>query len=296
MNIRQTTDVEKFAEQALPFLQHRPAEHNLLLALLRSLLSSQSRSPAVLITVEQAQETVAVALQTAARPLLLSRMESPASIEALVYHIQTCWPSQTVPLRQSLRQFGAPQAEGALLAKRLRRKTGLRYEPKIAMRIHRLTQVIPARSRQYPMCQLAAGTLRLARSGDRPQLIRWSRAFELEAFGEPRTDPALWVDRSLHAASLYLWEASTGPVAMVAGQGSIERREGGRIGPVYTPPRYRGRGYATAATAALSQQLLDQGCSACYLFTDLNNPTANRIYQAIGYSPVCNWDEYAVRG
>ena len=27
-------------------------------------------------------------------------------------------------------------------------------------------------------------------------------------------------------------------------------------------------------------------------FTDLRNPTSNRIYQAIGYTPVCDMDDY----
>jgi hypothetical protein len=52
---------------------------------------------------------------------------------------------------------------------------------------------------------------------------------------------------------------------------------------VYTPPELRGRGYATALTAELSQRLLDQGRRFCFLFTDLTNPTSNAIYERIGY-------------
>jgi len=46
------------------------------------------------------------------------------------------------------------------------------------------------------------------------------------------------------------------------------------------------RGYASAITAAASQLQLDKGRRWCFLFTDLANPTSNRIYQAIGYRPV----------
>ena len=59
-----------------------------------------------------------------------------------------------------------------------------------------------------------------------------------------------------------------------------------RIGPVYTPPERRGRGYASAATAALSQRLLDAGAEEVLLYTDLANPVSNSIYQRIGYRPV----------
>jgi predicted GNAT family acetyltransferase len=68
---------------------------------------------------------------------------------------------------------------------------------------------------------------------------------------------------------------------------------GVRIGPVYTPPDLRGRGYASALTAELSAELLAGGRDYCFLYTDLANPTSNRIYQAIGYEFVCESAEYA---
>jgi hypothetical protein len=32
--------------------------------------------------------------------------------------------------------------------------------------------------------------------------------------------------------------------------------------------------------------MLDEGRRFCFLYTDLANPTSNKIYQAIGYKPV----------
>jgi predicted GNAT family acetyltransferase len=58
-----------------------------------------------------------------------------------------------------------------------------------------------------------------------------------------------------------------------------------RIGPVYTPPAQRGRGWASNAVAAVSRRILAEGARAC-LFTDQHNPTSNRIYAALGYRPV----------
>jgi len=43
----------------------------------------------------------------------------------------------------------------------------------------------------------------------------------------------------------------------------------------------------------LSQQLLDEGCHCCFIFTDLANPTSNHIYQEIGYRPICDWLDYS---
>jgi predicted GNAT family acetyltransferase len=66
-----------------------------------------------------------------------------------------------------------------------------------------------------------------------------------------------------------------------------------RIGPVYTPPEARGRGYGSAVTAHLTQHIRAGGADAC-LFTDLANPTSNKIYAAIGYRPVADFHRYRI--
>ncbi len=58
-----------------------------------------------------------------------------------------------------------------------------------------------------------------------------------------------------------------------------------RIGPVYTPPEQRRKGYAGAAVAAVSALLREAGARVC-LFTDQANPTSNGVYVALGYRPV----------
>ena len=87
--------------------------------------------------------------------------------------------------------------------------------------------------------------------------------------------------------ALYLWE--DGEVASLAGIGS-PTPHGVRVGPVYTPPDRRGRGYASALVAGISQAALDAGRTFCFLFTDLANPTSNHIYETIGYRPVRDVD------
>ena len=66
-----------------------------------------------------------------------------------------------------------------------------------------------------------------------------------------------------------------------------------RVGPVYTPPDGRRRGYAEAVTAAVTARALARGRRFCFLFTDLANPTSNGIYRRIGYRPVCDVDQWA---
>jgi predicted GNAT family acetyltransferase len=59
-----------------------------------------------------------------------------------------------------------------------------------------------------------------------------------------------------------------------------------RLGPVYTPPAERRRGFGGAVTAAVSQAALVAGATDVVLFTDLANPTSNALYQRLGYRPV----------
>lgn len=64
------------------------------------------------------------------------------------------------------------------------------------------------------------------------------------------------------------------------------------VSGVYTPPAFRRRGYARALVAEVSKELLSRGYELTNLFTDLSNPTSNKIYQEIGYHPVCDYHQY----
>jgi predicted GNAT family acetyltransferase len=62
---------------------------------------------------------------------------------------------------------------------------------------------------------------------------------------------------------------------------------------VYTPPHRRRRGYAGSAVAAASRRALAGGATTCMLFTDLANPTSNKIYAEVGYRRAGDWEEHA---
>ena len=63
---------------------------------------------------------------------------------------------------------------------------------------------------------------------------------------------------------------------------------GTTVGAVYTPPEHRNHDYATAVTATITQKALNAGKKYVVLYTELDNPTSNSIYQQIGYKPVVN--------
>ncbi len=105
--------------------------------------------------------------------------------------------------------------------------------------------------------------------------------------------PAMLLARRIEDpdGDLLLWEDAGTPVSL-AGFGN-PTPNGTRVGPVYTPPALRGRGYASALVGQMTAMLLSRGFRFCFLFTDLANPTSNSIYQRVGYEPVSDVDQYA---
>lgn len=135
----------------------------------------------------------------------------------------------------------------------------------------------------------APGSLRAAGHGERQLLIDWTRAFAHEAGVHGGDEADAIVASQLARERLFVWD-DHGPVSMV----SLSPRVAGlvRIGPVYTPPERRRAGYASSAVAAISRRALADGAQRCALFTDLANPTSNKIYADVGYRRFADWEEH----
>jgi RimJ/RimL family protein N-acetyltransferase len=141
-----------------------------------------------------------------------------------------------------------------------------------------------------------AGLAEPARLADLDVLVRWWLAFEAEALPDDRTgdgpdahtveEVRRGIEERLAGGDngVWVWRIDGEPVSTSGYAGPTGT--GIRIGPVYTPPEHRRRGYASALVADLSAGLLANGFERCFLYTDLANPTANRIYEAIGYRRV----------
>jgi uncharacterized protein len=136
------------------------------------------------------------------------------------------------------------------------------------------------------------GKLRIATEDDLELIERWTAEFWLEALHEDDTAGARRRSAMrVRQGDIYVWETPEQHlVSMVARTRPLAHTIS--VAMVYTPPAYRGKGYASNCVAAFSQLLLDQGRQSCNLFTDLANPISNRIYQKIGYRPVCDFDDY----
>lgn len=154
----------------------------------------------------------------------------------------------------------------------------------VPQRIYGLNQVIPHAR--------VAGSLRAADRSDVALLVAWTAHFNEELHMPGQQTPQQLeaeVRRHVDQGRRFIWQEKE-PVCFVGAGGP--RRLVARIGPVYTPPEHRRRGYAGAAVAAASQLMLERGHPICCLYTDTSNPTSNHIYQEVGFRPVCDVEEY----
>jgi predicted GNAT family acetyltransferase len=62
------------------------------------------------------------------------------------------------------------------------------------------------------------------------------------------------------------------------------------VGNVFTDPDYRGQGYATLCTSAVTKELLSQGTDVV-LNVQEGNADAVHIYEKLGYRPYCRFIE-----
>lgn len=250
-------------------------EHNVLATVLDIARGGAWSGASLFAYVESDEgDVVAAALRVPRRRMLASEMDG-ATADALI----GAWLDRD----PELPGVGAPREVARLLGRAWERRTGGRATLAVAEALHTLDRV---RDPSRP----ASGRLRAARADDRDLLIGWMRDFSLEAgLGDGADAPDI-VDRRVDRGLLHIWEDS-GPVAMVGNSPSVA--DVVRIGPVYTPPEWRSRGYASSAVAAVSRGALGAGARRCMLYTDLANPTSNRIYAALGYRRVAEWEELA---
>jgi GNAT superfamily N-acetyltransferase len=279
MQLEEHAGAAAFLSAAAPVLEADEARHNLMFGICSTLLDAPDAYPEAHLWTVVADDVVAAALVTPPFNLVVAQ---PLDDEALSF------------VAEALHQRGVdlPGVTGAipeadLFAAAWAKLTGLRGSVRMKQGIY------AARSVQTPSG--VSGAARHAHPDDRDLLVDWLQAFQDEALApeSPHVDLERMVEHRLAAttAGLVLWEDESQPVSMCGFGGRTPH--GIRIGPVYTPPDLRRRGYAGALTAHVTQQQLDGGRDHCFLYTDLANPTSNRIYMNVGYERVCDSAEYA---
>lgn len=259
------------------FLMRNEAHHNLILGLIDRLAGDPKfyDSQPYFAAAKAAGETVAAAVMTPPYPLVISLCEEEGVFEPLVADARDFLPEVS----------GVNSPNASRFAEAWQAATGESCEVMLSERCYRLDRLITP--------QGVTGAARPAAEEDVEWLVDWIIEFVREAVPweeRPRDVAKEGLRRVLQLpreiGGFLIWEVEGVPVS-VAGYGNPTPNSL-RVGPVYTPPEQRRRGYAGACTAAACRHVLDGGKSFVTLFADLTNATSNHVYQAIGFEPVCD--------
>ena len=267
---RLTSDVEEYAERTWDLLTASPAEHTIALTVLERVRAGRrwSDEPLLFGWFEDGREVRGAVFRTPPFELLLAVVPEEATAELVA----------------ALRAAGAsvPGVDGDVagaerFAEAWTAATGERGTTTLALDLYELGTL---RQPEPP----PAGRGRAADDEDLELAVRWYTAFQDET-PTHSTDVRPLVRERMDDRRLWLWEDGTGiPVSLAARTQAVAGVA--RIAPVYTPAEHRRHGYATAVTAACAADALARDVERVVLYTDLADPSANAMYQRIGFRPI----------
>lgn len=287
-----TEDLGEFLGVAGTFLRSRPVLHTVPLTVTETLRLRGTQAygtEAPLFGVLEGEGVVRGAwFRTPPYRLMLTplaaEVEEGATVEALVEALA----EQLAGLGHALPGVSAEQTTAGAFAEAWQRRTGAKAELHQRQRLYRLGELKPP----SPMPE---GRARVAGTRDRELLARWHEEFA-EAVGNVAAgDAESWADSRIRYGGVVLWETPEGVPGSMAGTHPMVAGQV-RVAPVYTPAEFRGRGYAGAATVAVSRAAQAAGAEDVLLFADLANPTSNGLYRRVGYRGMGDFEVYDFLG
>jgi predicted GNAT family acetyltransferase len=274
MDVAAFTDPAPFADQVRPVIERHPAQSSILATVLDQAVNGHPIDDSLWLLISDSGGPVAAAMHTPPWNLYLTPLPDDARSKALEVLADVL-----VEAGRDLPGITASPTDAHAFADAWRQRVGGR--PRLTLRelLYEIRDVPPP-----PDPAAAEGVARIATEQDIELIARWLNAFNLEA--DPDRDPVdgeQLVRRRLARGWYVLWELpeQDGEPVSIAGlslAGGIAR-----IGPVYTPGLQRRRGYGRAVTTVATRLGFEQGATRCVLYADAANPTANGIYQTIGY-------------
>ncbi|MDA8345299.1 MAG: GNAT family N-acetyltransferase [Thermaerobacter sp.] len=229
---------------------------NLLFGILANLTAAAAEpDPPPYLALYRSEDGIAgAAIRTPPLNLLLSYGAAPRALHAFAADPH---PQGPRPARCAERE-----ADRACLRGDLATRARTWNELPMAERIYELTGLVPPAP--------TAGRVRPAVASDADLLLSWVRDFTKESLGSGADRTLERAQRTVAArlragptaGGFYRWEDQE-PVSLAGFAGPTP--SGIRIGPMYTPPHLRRRGYASALVATLSDHLLALGRERIFL-------------------------------
>ncbi len=273
MQVHSSDSVDEYAAAAYGFLEEDPCGRNVLLSIIESVRSgagSYSAPPSFWWVTGDGGDVVGAASWTPPYALLVSDMPSDAAHSVAVAMVE-----RAAALRLQPHGLNGPEVSARAVAAAWTGATGDIVERERPILLNELGRLIDV--------PVPSGERRSAAPSDVPLLGEWLVAFSEEIDQVVGADPAAVALRMVQAGGYDLWIDGGAPVCVVG------HRVAGRVlrvGPVYTPPEHRNRGYGRRLTYEVTAVAMARAdVDRAMLFTDAANPVSNSIYRQAGYEP-----------
>ncbi len=255
MNLQDFIDFHK------PVLNQNSAKHNLILSILSRVTPEQKD-----FMFWSFDKPGACAIWAAKRNLLLADLAKEHCKQLVEQTKQYDYPGILGPAEQ-INWF-----------KDYSSQVGMSFTLKESMQVLHIVE-----SPEFPDTE---GYSRKATPDDIDLFEAWVDAFTKEAVPDDPAAPREELIKRLELGTNLFWIDQGRPVSMAIIIRDFDKTSA--ISWVYTPPEFRGKGYAGSVVASLAEQKLATGKDVICLYVDATNPASNKCYQKIGFEPVCD--------
>ncbi|MBC6972838.1 GNAT family N-acetyltransferase [Bacillus sp. Xin] len=255
-------DISHFKKDFVPILEMNEQENNLILGVLHSV-----ESPQFMAAAKQNENIVIILLQTEKKQMIVAKSEaSKKDIKEIAKQLVKVYPN--IPGLIGEKRVVTQLAEE--IAQIEQKKFFIRMN----QGIYELKKVKKKWDNH--------GVFRQIDNGELPLIEKWVYQFCEDVYLPTTAEDAKQTAYALVSTKRLFGLEVDGELVSVA---AITRptKSNITVNFVYTPKEARKKGYASNCVAALSQYMLDQGYKTTTLYTDLANPTSNKIYQEVGY-------------
>ncbi|MFF2753781.1 GNAT family N-acetyltransferase [Psychrobacillus sp. NPDC058041] len=269
MNFQRYVNAVDFEQVARPFLEKNEDKFSLFLGVLQAIKDGKYENP-LMVTIEENGELLALFQMTPPHPLNIIFVNE----ESMAASIDLCI-TELIKQSINIESIISVKEWAYKFAEKWKEKTGQGFSISMDQGLYRLDQVEDS-------LEMCPGSWRYATEEDALLIEKWYSLFE-EDTGLPKTasvEIKKRVKTMLDAKEAFLWENEGQIVSMM--KKARPTANGVTVSLVFTPKEQRKKGYARTLVAAGSRELLKE-FQFCVLYTDMLNPTSNKIYQEIGY-------------
>ncbi len=267
-------NAQEFERKIEPILLENEDVFSLFFGVLQAIKAGNYENP-FMATIEEDGKVLALFQMTPPHPLNLIFVEENRMEEVMDVFIKNM-----VELKINFGSIISLKPWAYKIAKKWELKTGMTHQLLMDQGVYRLNKV-------NETLEHSPGTWRYAEELDSSLIEKWFNLFENDTGLpiSPIDNVNKRVARFLKEREVFLWEDKGKIVSMT--KKSRPTKNGVTVSMVFTPQEERNKGYARTLVTAVSRELL-KDFDFCVLYTDMMNPTSNKIYREIGYERIAD--------